>query len=63
MIYKIIYFKYLQVYPILVIESKLYACPRCGKDIKSIGRLIKRVNACKITNSLPYYQSLNPNRY
>ena len=40
-------------------ELRLYACPRCGKEVKSISGLKKHINSCKIPNSLPYCQSSN----
>ncbi len=38
-------------------ESRLYACPRCGKSVKSINGLTKHVNACKILVTLPSCQT------
>ena len=49
------------LYTILVMESRLYVCPRYGKGIKSTSSLTRHVNVCKIHICLPYYQSLNPN--
>lgn len=37
-------------------ESKLYACPRCGKDINSTSDLTSHVNTCKIPITLPSCQ-------
>lgn len=39
-------------------ESRLYVCLRCGKNVKSINGLTKYVNVCKIQIILLYYQPL-----
>ena len=47
-------------YAILAIESRLYLCPKYGKDIKFTSGLTRHVNTCKIPISLPCYQLSNP---
>jgi Plavaka transposase len=37
-------------------ESRSYACPRCGKGVKSTSGLTRHVNACKIPITLPSRQ-------
>ncbi len=37
-------------------ESRLYACPKCEKGVKSTSSLTKHINACKIPVILPYCQ-------
>ena len=37
-------------------ESRSYACPRCGKGVKSTSGLTRHVNACKIPITLPSCQ-------
>ena len=37
-------------------ESRLYACLRCKKDVKSISGLTRHVNACKIPITLSSHQ-------
>ncbi len=41
-------------------ESRLYACPRCGKGVKSTSGLTRHVNACKIPVTLPSCQPSTP---
>ena len=41
-------------------ESRLYACPRYGKDVKSTSGLTRYVNACKILITLPSCQPSKP---
>ncbi len=41
-------------------ESRLYTCPRFGKDVKSTSGLTRHVNACKIPITLPSCQSSTP---
>ncbi len=41
-------------------ESRLYACPRCRKSVKSTSCLTRHVNACKIPITLLSCQPLEP---
>ncbi len=41
-------------------ESKLYACPRYGKNVKSTSGLTRHINACKIPLILPSCQTSTP---
>ncbi len=41
-------------------ESRLYACPRYGKGVKSTSGLTRHVNACKIPVTLPSCQPSTP---